>query len=245
MQTLQTDFGLPQELPAFYASPPWHAAARVLDLGCGNGYYLQQLAARFPDKTYRGFDLSRELTAHSDEHATAGNVTFAQANLFDVSEACDFVVLRLVLQHLDDIEAVLRHVATLVRPEGSVMIIDADDEARSFHPLLPEFTRFFTAYAERERQCGRDRDVCGRVERVLRSSVPWRMGASWRVLIPSTIPGNLERFNRNYSLLVDLVEEVGEVAYDFPDVRRAWREWSQRSDAYTQVGLHLLRLDRT
>src|SRR5689334_22309349 len=119
MQVLQTDFGLPHELAAFYASPPWHAARRVLDLGSGNGYYLRQLAARFPGKTYRGYDVARELVTNADEHNATRDVSFVHASLFDAKEQCDFVLLRLVLQHLDDVAAALRHVAALVPTGGS------------------------------------------------------------------------------------------------------------------------------
>ncbi|HMH53343.1 MAG TPA: class I SAM-dependent methyltransferase [Candidatus Acidoferrum sp.] len=244
MQRLQSDFGLAHELPLYYRSPQWHAAKMVLDLGTGNGYYLRQLAARFPDKIYRGVDVSAELIARAERHAIPGPVSFAQRSLFDTRERYNFVLMRLLLQHLEDIPAVLDHVAELLHPGESALIIDADDRARYFHPDLPEFTEFFAAYTEHERRAGRDRNVLGRVEAALGASTAWRLGAAQAVVIPSTIPGNLERFARTYTLLVDLVEQGGGLHYDFSAVKRAWRQWARRSEAYTQVGLNLIRLDR-
>ena len=43
MQRLQTDFAIAQELSFYYASPQWHEARTVLDIGAGNGYYLKRI----------------------------------------------------------------------------------------------------------------------------------------------------------------------------------------------------------
>src|SRR5215471_10131953 len=125
MQRLQTDFALPQELTFYYTSPQWHVAKTVLDLGTGNGYYLKKIAARFPDKIYHGVDVSAELIAIAEREVGGENVSFSHRTLFDVKEPYDFVLMRLLLQHLDDIQAVLDHAAALTRPGGTALIIDA------------------------------------------------------------------------------------------------------------------------
>ena len=244
MQRLQTDFCIAQELSCYYTSLRWHAAKTVLDLGTGNGYYLGKIAAHFPNKVYRGVDISAELIETAEKGIRGDNVSFSHANLFDVTERYDFVLMRLLLQHLDDVQAVLDHVATLTNSGGAALIIDAHDPFRLFYPDLPEFTRFFAAYAEHERKAGRDRRVVARVDQALASSAAWRLGGTLQLLIPSTIPGNLNLFTRTYTLLVDLVEQTGELQYDFPAVKEAWLRWAKRPDAYAQVGLNLMRLDR-
>jgi SAM-dependent methyltransferase len=244
MQRLQTDFALAQELTFYYTSPQWHAAKTVLDLGAGNGYYLRKIAARFPDKIYHGVDISAELLAVAAREAGGGNVSFSHRTLFDVTEPYDFVLMRLLLQHLDDVQAVLDHVAALTSSGKSALIIDAHDPLRLFHPDLPEFTGFFAAYAEHERQAGRDRGVASRVEQAIASSAVWRQGGTLQLLIPSTIPGNMDLFTRTYTLLVDLVEQAGELPYDFCAVKEAWWRWTESPNAYTQVGLNLIRIDR-
>lgn len=244
MQRLQTDFALAQELTFYYTSSQWHVADTVLDLGTGNGYYLRKIASCFPGKAYHGIDVSAELIAIAKRESGEGNVSFSHRSLFDVAEPYDFVLMRLLLQHLDDIRAVLNHVAMLTSPGKAALIIDAYDPLRLFHPPLPEFTEFFTAYAEQERKAGRDRHVASRVEQAIASSTKWRLGSMLQLLIPSTIPGNLELFTRTYTLLVDLVEQAGELQYDFSSVKEAWRRWSEKPEAYTQVGLNLIRIDR-
>jgi SAM-dependent methyltransferase len=243
MQRLQTDFAFGQELTFYYTSPAWHSARAILDLGSGNGYYLNKLAARFPGKVYHGVDTSSELVSIAKAE-TGPNVSFSCRSLFDVKESYDFVIMRLLLQHLDDVSMVLDHVASLTRPGQAALIVDAHDSFRLFQPALPEFMRFFTAYAEHERKAGRDRNVASRLEKAAEASAAWRRGNALQLLIPSTIPGNLDLFTRTYSLLVDLVEHVGELQFDFAGVREAWQQWSARSDAYTQVGLNLIQIDR-
>ena len=243
IQRLQTDFAFAQELSCYYRTPQWHAAKTVLDLGTGNGYYLRKIAGYFPDKVYRGVDISAEFIAIAQRESKSGNVSFSHCSLFDVTEAADFVLMRLLLQHLPDVEAVLDHVAALIPSGGSALIIDAHDPFRFFHPDLPEFTRFFAAYAEHERSTGRDRRVARRVEQANASSRAWKLGDTLQLLIPSTIPGNLDLFTRTYTLLVDLVDQTGELQYDFSTVKEAWRRWSERPDAYAQVGLNLMRID--
>ena len=136
IQRLQTDFAFAQELSCYYTTPQWHAAKTVLDLGTGNGYYLKKIAARFPDKIYHGVDVSAELIAIAEREVSGENVSFSHRTLFDVKEPYDFVLMRLLLQHLDDVQAVLDHVAALTRPGGTALIIDAHDPLRFFYPDL-------------------------------------------------------------------------------------------------------------
>ena len=185
IQRLQTDFCIAQELTGYYTSPRWHAAKTVLDLGTGNGYYLRKIANYFPNKIYRGVDISAELITTAQKETRERNVSFAQCNLFEVTGRYDFVLMRLLLQHLDDVPAVLDHVATITNSGGAALIIDAHDPFRFFHPEFQEFTRFFAAYAEHERNSGRDRRVANRVEEALKSSAEWRSGGGLDHQLPN------------------------------------------------------------
>jgi SAM-dependent methyltransferase len=244
MQRIQTDFAIAQELSFYYTSPQWHRARTVLDVGSGNGYYLNKIAARFPDKVYTGLDISLELVAIANREAGSHNVAFERGDLSGHTGTYDFVVMRLLLQHLDDIPETLDRVSRLTRPGGTALIIDANDRVRYFHPTLPQFTDFFAAYADEERRAGRDRNVAYRLEEAVSNSPAWSQGETLSLLIPSTVDGNLELFTQTYALLVDLVREVGRLTYDFDSVKQAWLRWSALPDAYAQVGLNLIRIDR-
>jgi SAM-dependent methyltransferase len=244
IQRLQTDFAFAQELSAYYLCPQWHSSSTVLDIGTGNGYYLGKLAARFPDKGYHGVDVSGELIAIAEKEVIDTSVSFSNRSIFDVSEPYDFVLMRLLVQHLNDIPAVLDHVAAITTHGGSALIIDAHDAFRFFYPAFPEFTEFFSIYAEHQRKAGREREVVKLVEQAIRTSSSWRWGSSLQLLIPSTIPGNLELFTHTYTLFADLVSQTDEIQYDFSALKEAWQDWSQIPNAYAQVGLNLITIHR-
>jgi SAM-dependent methyltransferase len=244
MQKLQTDFAIAQELSFYYTSAECQSARTVLDIGSGNGYYLGKIASRFPEKTYYGIDPSAELIAVAEQESEVSNVSFSCRELSEVTDSFDFVLMRLLLQHLEDVPGFFDEIAAVAKPGRSALIIDAHDPVRFFYPEFPDFMRFFTAYCEKERKAGRDRCVANRIKRALESSTAWKLGETTQLVIPSTIPGNMALFTETYTSLVDLVEQAGELSYDFPAVKEAWRRWSQMPGAYTQVGLNLIRIER-
>ena len=70
-----------------------HAARRVLDLGCGNGYTTRRLAERHPDSTFLGIDINPDMIAVA--RAPAGdvnppNVSFRRHDLRTVPLADSF-----------------------------------------------------------------------------------------------------------------------------------------------------------
>ncbi len=75
---------------------------------------------------------------------------FSRRELSQVSESFDFMLMRLLLQHLDDVANFLDQLALVSRPGKSALIIDAHNPVRFFHPDLAQFIRFFTAYSDCE-----------------------------------------------------------------------------------------------
>jgi len=242
MQRLQTDLCIHQELAAYYSSAAWLNARSVLDLGTGNGYYLRKIATNFPEKHYLGCDSSAEFIEVARRECDLPNLEFRHTGLFEITGRYDFVIMRLLLQHLPDVPVVLEHLARLT--DGAVLIIDAYDPVRFYEPPLPRFMKFFQTYADNEARNGRERDVDTVLMSCLRSNPDWRAAPIEHLLIPSTIPGNLEVLRKNYALLIDLVEAAGQFDYDFDSVRKEWRWWCSLERAYTQVGLMLVQLDR-
>ena len=155
----QTDFCLPQELCLYYSSPAWLAADSVLDIGTGNGYYLNKLSNNFPDKKYLGIDHVANYIYLAKKHYSAQNLSFQVDSLEDVNGSFDFVIMRLLLQHLTNAESSLDRVAKITKPGAYCLIIDSVDQSRFFYPQLPEFTAFFEQFIEETTQQGLDRNV--------------------------------------------------------------------------------------
>ena len=246
MQRLQTDFCVNQELGVYYTTAKWRSARRVLDVGTGNGYYLGRIAEHFPDKTYTGIDSSQPLLEVAKREMRGRDIALYCADLadFEADAPFDFLLMRLFLQHVPSVSEALNDAARLTCAGGSVLVIDALDAARFFAPPAREFSTFFETYATLQRERSRERRVGEGLRAALRGRSDWKLGEQVRLVIPSTIPGNSKLFEENYGLFIDLVEIGGDLDYDFDAVRRSWAEWCRLEQAFTQVGLDVLCLER-
>ncbi len=94
----------------------------LLDVGCGEGYYTRALAARFPQATFVGVDLSRDAIQHAARLAPALNWFVADLTHLPFADASADVLLD-VLTPAD-----YREFARVLKPEGLlVKVIPADD----------------------------------------------------------------------------------------------------------------------
>ena len=103
---------------------PGLAGARVVDLGCGYGWWCRW-AAEQDAASVAGYDLSQrmldratELTAGHDREAT---ITYERADLEQLALAprsADLVYSSLVLHYLPDVHALARMVARALTPGG-------------------------------------------------------------------------------------------------------------------------------
>lgn len=242
MQTWQCDFCVGQELPVFFRSERWRAAASAIDIGAGNGHYLKYLATYFPYKKFDGVDLVPELVDIARQRVNMENVSFFQGDLAELDGTYDAVILRLVVQHLADAQAILDGVCRVVQPGGAIFIVDACDALRMFSPTCAPFLDFFQKYAQYQLSLGLDRNVLERIKLHIGTRTDIRIVNQDRLLIPSSIRGNFELMHKNYDMFTHLVEMSGGLSYDYEGLRDAWRDWGSQPGAYTQVGLDVIEL---
>jgi SAM-dependent methyltransferase len=120
---------------------------RVLDVGSGPGD-VSFIAARLtgPTGSVLGVDAAPAMvelaTARAAEKGLS-TVHFTQAavDAIDLDEPVDAVVGRLILMHLPDPAATLRHLSSLVRPGGVIAFSETDIAATQSIPDMPLFTR--------------------------------------------------------------------------------------------------------
>lgn len=101
-------------------------ARTILDVGCGTGRLLADLAVARPDATLLGVDPAPGMVAAARQRA-AGRFDVQQAaaeSLPVVDSSIDLVVSVLSFDHWADQEAGLREVRRVLRPGGVVVIAD-------------------------------------------------------------------------------------------------------------------------
>jgi SAM-dependent methyltransferase len=123
-----------------HADTSYPAGSQVLEMGCGVGAQTVILARNSPDAQFTSIDLSaRSLAAARRGVRAAGlaNVTFQRADIFDLpfQPACfDHVFICFVLEHLVSPAGALLAAKRVLKPGGSVTVIEGDHGSAYFHP---------------------------------------------------------------------------------------------------------------
>src|SRR5262245_48349149 len=91
--TLQVDLFPQQEAAHLATLAAWRRARSVVDVGCGNGYYLSRLSALHPDKRLTGIDVSPELIAHAACRHGSARVAFERRDYLREGAPADAIVL--------------------------------------------------------------------------------------------------------------------------------------------------------
>jgi SAM-dependent methyltransferase len=144
-------------LHADTAYPP---GSRVLEAGCGVGAQTVTLARSSPGARFTAVDISAaSLAAAAARAAEAGltNVQFRQGDLFDLPFApgsFDHLFVCFVLEHLADPGAALIALKGLLKPGGTITVIEGDHGSAYFHPDSEAARRAILCQVELQRRSG-------------------------------------------------------------------------------------------
>lgn len=96
---------------------------RVLDLGCGRGFYLNFTRHLYPAADVVGVELERPLLDVARRHVPGAAVVCASAYDLPFRDAAfDRVLFTEVIEHVPDDEAALAEIARVLRPGGVVAL---------------------------------------------------------------------------------------------------------------------------
>ncbi len=134
----------------------------VLEAGCGVGAQTITLAQRSPEARFTSVDVSAESIAEARrraERAGLTNVELRQADLFDLpfhAESFDHVFVCFVLEHLARPVEALGSLDRLLRPSGTITVIEGDHGSAYFHPDSPAARDAIRCQVELQRAAGGD-----------------------------------------------------------------------------------------
>jgi len=116
------------------------AESRVLEAGCGVGAQTVTLALNSPGAAITSVDISEASLAEARravDVAGVTNVTFRHGDVFDLPfppGSFDHVFVCFVLEHLSQPIVALRALKAMLRPGGTITVIEGDHGSTYFHP---------------------------------------------------------------------------------------------------------------
>jgi SAM-dependent methyltransferase len=137
-ERLQDQAGTLVDLLHFDTAYP--GGSRVLEIGCGVGAQTVPLAQRSPAARFTSIDLSADSIAEAKQkvvQAGLTNVEFRQADIFALpfsAGSFDHVFVCFVLEHLARPAETLVILRRLLKPSGTITVIEGDHGSTYFYP---------------------------------------------------------------------------------------------------------------
>ncbi len=123
-----------------HADTKYPSGATVLEAGCGVGAQTITLAQNSPRARFMCVDVSADSLAEAKRRAIVAeleNVEFGQADIFALpfeAESFDHAFVCFVLEHLARPIEALAMLRSLIKPGGTITVIEGDHGSTYFHP---------------------------------------------------------------------------------------------------------------
>jgi ubiquinone/menaquinone biosynthesis C-methylase UbiE len=123
-----------------HADTRYPEGSSVLEAGCGVGAQTVTLASNSPRALITSIDLSEASVVEARKAVQASaivNVTLQQADIFHLpfpTESFDHVFLCFVLEHLTQPVEALRALKHVLKPSGTITVIEGDHGSAYFYP---------------------------------------------------------------------------------------------------------------
>ncbi|MCP4381174.1 MAG: methyltransferase domain-containing protein [Hyphomicrobiales bacterium] len=240
--SLQVDLFLAHEVDLLHGIEGWSRARTVLDVGCGNGYFLSRLHELDREKTYVGIDISGELIAMAIKRHQKPGLQFRRCDFLSdrTMPACDFILLRFVVQHLDDFETVLDRASKVLAPGGGMLIVESDLAGSLVRPSMPLFAGLLQAFEADRARIGMLRNRLGALAAIAASGSGWQLDFDRPVAIPSVGPFRGSKTIAVFKRWIDLCESSGGFDYPFHETREELENWSDLESSTNRIMLRAI-----
>lgn len=198
-----------------HSDTSYPAGSTVLEAGCGVGAQTVTLARNSPGARITSIDISadslKEAKAKADAAGLA-NVQFRQADIFALPfepRSFDHVFVCFVLEHLSRPLKALIALKTLLRPGGSITVIEGDHGSAYFHPDSAAAQKAIWCLVELQRRAGGNAMIGRQLYPLLVDAGFDAVGVSSRmVYVDSSRPHLVDGFTRKtFTAMVEGVRE--------------------------------------
>ncbi|MDQ4142697.1 MAG: methyltransferase domain-containing protein [Actinomycetota bacterium] len=192
------------------------AGSAVLEAGCGVGAQTLILAQRSPEARFTSIDVSDESLRQAHRRvgeAGIKNVEFLEADIFNppfAPESFDHVFVCFVLEHLSRPVEALEILRGLLRPGGTITVIEGDHGSAYFHPDSPSARAAIECQIRLQQQAGGNALIGRQVYPMLVSAGFDSARASPRmVYVDSSRPHLVEGFTKKtFTAMIEGIREV-------------------------------------
>ena len=191
------------------------AGSRVLEAGCGVGAQTAILARSSPLAHFTSMDISSvslQTARASILRDGLSNVAFGQADVFKLpfqKESFDHVFVCFVLEHLRHPLEALEHLKTVIKPGGTITVIEGDHDSAYFHPESPYAQQTIDCLVRIQAAAGGNALIGRQVYPLLRRAGFKDIRVSPRVVyVDSSRPEWVDGFTRNtFTAMVEGAKE--------------------------------------
>jgi SAM-dependent methyltransferase len=202
--------------------------SRVLEAGCGVGAQTVILAQNSPGARFTSVDVSPEsvnAATAAVHRAGFSNVTLQTADIFKLpfpKAGFDHVFACFVLEHLREPARALRCLKAVLKPGGTLTVIEGDHGSTLFHPRSDAAWKTIQCLIDLQARAGGDALIGRRLFPLLRAAGFRRVSVSPRfVYVDASRPVWVKGFTRN--TYIAMVEGVRDRALAAGLIsRRAW-----------------------
>jgi ubiquinone/menaquinone biosynthesis C-methylase UbiE len=124
---------------------------KVLDLGCGTGYFSSWIAKTFPDSTVIGMDLNSDVIHSNTEKNLINNLSFAQGDVNQLpfeDDTFDFIHCRFLFLHISTVDQALSEIKRVLKKGGKFIAHEGCNQSVFTGKPKPAFSFILDAWIQ-------------------------------------------------------------------------------------------------
>ncbi len=195
----------------------WENNSLILEAGCGVGAQTKIIAPKNSKSQFISIDISRDSINQAEKVIDSlgiKNVKFKQADVFNLSfndNYFDHVFVCFVLEHISNPLRALLKLKRVLKPGGTIMVIEGDHGSAYFYPDSKEAQKAIQCQVELQKQSGGDANIGRRLYPLLCESGFNQVTISPRmVYVDDSKPGLVEGFTKN--TFTAMIEGISDTA---------------------------------